>query len=686
MAPALCAVLSLALVGPVGPVSAAPRAAACTISGTSGDDTLEGTPQDDVICGLAGNDLLLGREGDDVLRGGAGTDTVTYADHSLPVAASLDGSANDGSIGEHDRIAADVERLVGGSAADRLVGNAAANSLRGGQGNDVLIGGSGDDDLRGGPGSDSASYADHTRAVTVRLDGAANDGATGEHDRIASDVERAVGGTAADLLVGDATANALSGGPGPDSIRGGGGADALTGESGGDTLDGGGGDDTLNGGTGADQCISSSGEDLGAGCDNPDGMYGWEGDALVRHGEPLSEFTSLDTMVDSEGRLVGVGAVHLEGNNRDLALFRLTTEGQPDPTFAGGGQTTAPRAGTYSDAMALGIDGEGRLLVAGTTGTDTASTAFLQRFDAAGVPDLTYGDQSVASADLGTLSTAVEVAPIPGGGALLGATRYGGSPFAQAAIAKFTADGDLDPSFATDGVFLQPDWQTTGLAVDPTDGAIWVVGATTSGSPSCATTSAGVLRLTTDGDLDPGFHGGTPLVLAPEGGEGAVMVHAATADDAGLLITGSMSPLPVDGAMEARTMVARIDDSGLDGTFGASGMVLTDLHPGNDLQPPCSSLEHGTSVTIDEAGGVLVGATATDGAVSGRAVLRYLPDGSVDGDFGVAGRFLFEAPTNDTAFTRVRIAGLADDHILAATDTPVGALAVRLSSDGRTRT
>ena len=71
------AVMSIGLLGPVIPVAAAPRAAACTITGTSGNDTLEGTPENDIICGLAGNDVLRGLGGDDVLRGGTGTDTAT---------------------------------------------------------------------------------------------------------------------------------------------------------------------------------------------------------------------------------------------------------------------------------------------------------------------------------------------------------------------------------------------------------------------------------------------------------------------------------------------------------------------------------------------------------------------------------------------------------------------------------
>ena len=53
-----------------------PRATACTITGTQGDDTLVGTVGPDVICGLGGDDILYGFGGDDILRGGPGEDTL----------------------------------------------------------------------------------------------------------------------------------------------------------------------------------------------------------------------------------------------------------------------------------------------------------------------------------------------------------------------------------------------------------------------------------------------------------------------------------------------------------------------------------------------------------------------------------------------------------------------------------
>ena len=56
------------------------------------------------------------------------------------------------------------------------------------------------------------SYASRTAAVTVSLDGTANDGESGENDNVGADVESITGGKGNDTLTGNDLANQLSGG------------------------------------------------------------------------------------------------------------------------------------------------------------------------------------------------------------------------------------------------------------------------------------------------------------------------------------------------------------------------------------------------------------------------------------------------------------------------------------------
>jgi Ca2+-binding RTX toxin-like protein len=164
---------------------------ACTIQGTSGDDTLTGTSGRDVICGGVGNDQIVGFGGSDIVFGGAGVDS-----------------------------------LSGGLGADALIGGSGNDALHGGDGRDLLLGNSGADLLLGESGSD----------MLLGFSG----------------LDRLLGGADDDEMYGGVDPDALRGGGGGDTLHGGAGTDGLQGQDGNDRLYGGGAADRCRGGTGFD--------------------------------------------------------------------------------------------------------------------------------------------------------------------------------------------------------------------------------------------------------------------------------------------------------------------------------------------------------------------------------------------------------------------------------------------------
>jgi Ca2+-binding RTX toxin-like protein len=267
------------------------------VTGANGNDTVIGGDGDDTLIGNAGNDRLIGSTGDDdefgglgndlfsegdtagangsdLLRGEGGTDKVSYSGRTAGVRVSLNGAYDDGAANEQDNASNDIEQAEGTAYGDTLVGSSSANLLSGLGGNDALNGLTGNDTVDGGTGNDTfvmgsaldgkdvyvggsgvdvADYRLRTLALTITLDGAANDGQSGELDNVRTDVENVYGGSGADRLLGSTLANRLLGY---------GGNDQLTGYAGADYLDGGTGNDwfyakdgikdTLVGGTGTD--------------------------------------------------------------------------------------------------------------------------------------------------------------------------------------------------------------------------------------------------------------------------------------------------------------------------------------------------------------------------------------------------------------------------------------------------
>jgi Ca2+-binding RTX toxin-like protein len=216
---------------------------------------------------------------------------------------------------------------VGGSAT--LSGGDGADVLLGGDGWDTLAGGGGPDAISGGARTDTVSYADHAAGVSVRLGGSIGNGAPGEGDSIANDIERALGGDGNDLLVGTDGPDQIDGGSGNDRLEGLGGDDMLWGGSGDDHLEGHGGDDMIWGGGSYDAVTS----DIPA----ADAIFGGDGDdhlsamgrgALLDGGEGADLVTPTGAVVVRPGPgtdhvLVKQGGAYVDtreadGSARDL--------------------------------------------------------------------------------------------------------------------------------------------------------------------------------------------------------------------------------------------------------------------------------------------------------------------------------------------------------------------------------
>lgn len=268
---------------------------AVTVYGGAGNDTLRGGDGADTLNGGLGNDTFTtgaAADGSDALSGGGGTDTADYSTRTAAVTLLNDGVAHSGADTgggagtENDNIAADVLTLKGGMGNDTITGGTGADVIFGGPGDDTIAGGlaanilwgdAGNDTfnegtaistgevINGGAGTDVVSYAARTMAVLVTLDATANDGESGETDKVMIDVENVVGGAGGDTITGSAVDNVLDGGGGGDTLLGGLGNDRLIGGLGADSLRGEAGDDVFAEGdvsNGADTMVGGLGIDV----------------------------------------------------------------------------------------------------------------------------------------------------------------------------------------------------------------------------------------------------------------------------------------------------------------------------------------------------------------------------------------------------------------------------------------
>ena len=267
-----------------------------TIRGGDAAEGLAGGEGTDTLDGGGNTDKVNGGAGADNLAGGGGSDSVSYRGTAARVEVRLDGQQNDGTAGENDNLAGDIESIVGGSGDDLLVGDGGANALRGGPGADELHGVGGDDDLGGAQDYDGKEGEGNDRLYG----GDGNDFLRGDVDPIMSSSAQPLGddtldggpGTdtlrgerGVDTLRGGADGDTLDGGEEGDSMYGEAGNDALNAGNGNDLVDGGGDDDTVNGQGGNDTMAGAGGNDTVDGGDGDDPQVaGSDGNDTVRGG------------------------------------------------------------------------------------------------------------------------------------------------------------------------------------------------------------------------------------------------------------------------------------------------------------------------------------------------------------------------------------------------------------------
>ena len=327
-----------------------------------------------------------------------------------------------------------------------------------------------------------------------------------------------------------------------------------------------------------------------------------------------------DMALQSGGQIVSVGQ-----SEHDLYAFgaiRIRANGRRDPTFGGDGDADipiAPVSGGSScyrpTAQAVATTADGHILVAG----DGCGRIALGRLQHDGDLDPTFGTNGLVLTDVRALKDVTGIALDPSGNIYVAGDNQAG----DVVVARYRKGGALDDRFAHDGVrvvSVPDDAHVSAIALQQ-DGSVLVAGRTYR-SPEYPLLRPFVARLLPNsGKLDPSFGTDGVALLDVEGAFTALTVE-------------NDQPVAV-GWIQRRVVVARFTSAGLpDGTFGPGGIRKEDLIPG------CCDRAFG--VTVASSGDLLVAACAGCSARSqyGVAVLAYLDTGELDPSFGQGGRTL----------------------------------------------
>lgn len=315
--------------------------------------------------------------------------------------------------------------------------------------------------------------------------------------------------------------------------------------------------------------------------------------------------------LQGDGKIVVAGSSSSGGFSGSFALARYNPNGSLDGGFNGSGKVTAAFAPNHDDAaFSMDMQADGKMIVAGfaaPSGNPTAGAFGLMRFNANGTLDPSFGSGGKVTTDVGPGRDIVyDVAVQPDGKIVVaGYTEDAPNGHRSFALARYNSTGSLDATFGTTGLVI------TALT-PPRDYSIaYSITLQTDGKLLAAGKSElgfTLVRYNPDGTTDSTF-GTAGVATTP-----ATLTPSDEAFDVALQPDGKIVAAVSDTA-EGKFVVARYVPAGnLDPTFNGTGIATTQLGSA-------------TSLAIQPTDGkIVVGGSAYTGSNNDFALARYLGD------------------------------------------------------------
>ena len=349
-----------------------------------------------------------------------------------------------------------------------------------------------------------------------------------------------------------------------------------------------------------------------------DATFGSGGKVLTSVPGAINAMANAVTL-QRDGKILVAGEL---GNSSDIGLVRYNANGTLDVGFGSAGIAQANITnGVLSSAIGVRVlPTTGKILAGGTIYTLLNPGAFIGfgivRFNPDGSRDTTFGTAGlVQTLPFGASQCGGAAFTLQPDGKILlagGCTKRTSTILTNfSAIARYTPNGSLDPTFGTGGTAVLA--ETPAAITLQSDGKILVAGGGT------------VSRYNIDGSIDSSFG-----VFGSIGALGSVAAIAVQGDGK-IVVAGTFSDhltVPADGDF---ALTRYNGDGTVDETFGTHGGALADFFSG-------SSTAAASAVAIDPKGRLIVAGKAADGSnPSEFAMARFTSQGLFDTTFGVGG-------------------------------------------------
>jgi len=353
-----------------------------------------------------------------------------------------------------------------------------------------------------------------------------------------------------------------------------------------------------------------------------DTTFGGTG-AVATKIDPAEFEYALAVALQSDGKILAAGHSVLAGQGV-IALVRYNPDGSLDTNFGIGGSVRTAIPSVSAVGSAIAVQADGKILVAGSTFNAGVTGIALARYNTDGTLDTAGfgGGQGFVSAAIGVGTANDVVALVLQGTDIVVAGTTSDGNFV---MKRYDSAGTLDTTFgnagtATTDVGLTA--TTPAIALQTTGMIILAGGALPAGSPSM---NVVLVRYSANGAADATFGGGAnggivlTSIVSGDSFSNAVVVQTA---DNKIVVAGHAKVNFATNTSDI-ALIRYTANGTLDGTFGNSGVVVTDLGAFDNV----FSLALQT-VLADVK--MVVSGNGIVGGVTHMAVARYNPDGALD--------------------------------------------------------
>ncbi|MEL6750483.1 MAG: tandem-95 repeat protein, partial [Pseudomonadota bacterium] len=322
-------------------------------------------------------------------------------------------------------------------------------------------------------------------------------------------------------------------------------------------------------------------QEFGLGLFNADGSvdttFGGNGTGFVSYSVSPGDSFGYDMILQADGKILLTGEAAGGPGGVDSVTARINADGTIDTTFGTNGVATTD-IGSIDEIRQIALQADGKILQAGKTNGPGSSDMVLMRYNTDGTLDTTFGANGIVATDIAGNNDDVTSITVQDDGRIVTVGHTGSGGTVDTVVARYNSDGSFDATFGNSGIVVLnvAPARDEGMGVHILeDGKLLITGqGRFSGSDEHV-----ILRLNTDGSLDPSF------------GTGGVVATGVFGNVAETLVQPDGKIVLVESGLDFGVTRYNADGS-WDTTFGSAG---------DSLDAAASFTEDGAAQIIDSS-------------------------------------------------------------------------------------